>query len=210
MKMIVSAALALFAAAPALASTSEFLVDFEKNWDYSNGDVNSYYSGGTAADASFGANLGVSFVNVSGLSNDADFTYYTGAPSPLGTAYAHTFAVTDQAFINVAAGVDIALQFYYSSPTAVIGAVKAYDGLNGTGALLGTFDLAANTAGPTYDNWTPVQFTFAGTAKSFDLTASANLVGLDNISAVPEADSLMMMLSGGALLAGVAMRRRRA
>lgn len=210
MKIIVSAVLALFAAAPALASSSEFLVDFEKNWDYSNGDVNGYYNGGTAADASFGANLGVAFVNVSGLSNDADFTYYAGAPSPQGTAYAHTFAVTDQAFMNVAAGVENALQFYYSSPTAVVGAIKAYDGLNGTGNLLGTFDLAANTAGATYDNWTPVQFTFAGTAKSFDLTASANVVGLDNISAVPEADSLMMMLAGAALLAGVATRCRRA
>ncbi len=209
MKMIVSAALALFAAAPVLASSSPFLVDFEKNWDYSNGDVNGYYNGGTAADASFGANLGVAFVNVSGLSNDADFTYYGGAPSAQGTAYAHTFALTDQAFMNVAAGVEGALQFYYSSPTAVIGAVKAYDGLNGTGTLLGTFDLSANTTGA-YDNWTPVQFTFAGTAKSFDLTASANVVGLDNISAVPEADSLMMMLAGGALLVGVAMRRRRA
>jgi hypothetical protein len=110
----------------------------------------------------------------------------------------------------VSAGVENALQFYYSSPTAVVGAVKAYDGLNGTGTLLGTFDLSANTAGPNYDNWTPVQFTFSGTAKSFDLTASANVVGLDNISAVPEADSWMMMLAGGALLGGVAMRRRRA
>jgi len=208
MKMFVSAALALFAAAPVLASTTPFLVDFEKNWDYSNGDVNGYYSGGTAADASFGANLGVAFVNVSGLSNDADFTYYSGAPSPQGTAYAHTFAATDQAFMNVSAGVENALQFYYSSPVAVIGAIKAYDGLNGTGTLLGTFDLTANTTAATYDNWTPVQFTFAGTAKSFDLTASANVVGLDNISAVPEADSLMMMLAGAALLGGVAMRRR--
>ena len=207
-KMFVSAALALLAAAPTLASATEFLVDFEKNWDYSNGDVNGYYSGGTAADASFGANLGVSFVNVSGLSNDANFTYYTGAPSAQGTAYAHTFAATDQAFMNVEAGVVGALQFYYSSPQAVVAAVKAYDGLNGTGTLLGTFDLTANTAAATYDNWTPVQFTFTGTAKSFDLTAGANVVGLDNISAVPEADSLLMMLAGGSLLLGVANRRR--
>ena len=207
-KMLVSAALALFTTAPALAATSGFLVDFEKNWDYSNGDVNGFYSGGTAADASFGTNLGVSFVNVSGLSNDADFTYYAGAPSSQGTAYAHTFAATDQAFMNVDAGVVGELKFYYSSPQAVTGAVKAYDGLNGTGTLLGTFDLSANTAAATYDTWTPVTFAFTGTAKSFDLTASANVVGLDNISAVPEADSLLMMLAGGSLLLGVANRRR--
>ena len=76
-------ALALFATLPTFASAS-FLVDFENTWDYANGDVNGYYSGGTAADGSSGANLGVSFMGVSGLSNDSSFTYYSGAPSMLG------------------------------------------------------------------------------------------------------------------------------
>jgi hypothetical protein len=206
MKMIPALALALCASAPAFASTTGFVVDFEKNWDYNNGDVNNYYSGGAAADGSSGVDLGVSFTNVSGLSNDASFTYYAGAPSMQGTAYAQTFAPEDQAFMNVAAGVDSHLSFYYSSPTAVSGAVKAYAGLNGTGALLGTFDLAANDSG-TYGTWTPVTFTFTGTAQSFDLTASANMVALDNISAVPEVDSLTMSMLGASML--LALRRRR-
>ncbi len=137
---------ALFAATPAFAS-SWFLVDFEKSWDFANGDVNGHYSGGTAADGTSGGNLGVSFVNVSGLSNDSSFTYYTGAPSLIGTACAHT----------------------------------------------------------------SVTFKFAGTARSFDLTGSANLVGIDNISAVaavPEPSTVVLMLGGGVAALRTAARRR--
>ena len=111
-------ALTLVAAtSPAFASS--FTVDFEKTWDYGT-DVNDYYNGGAASDLSTGgANLGVSFVNVSGLSNDSSFTYYTNAPSVQGVAYAH-----DAAFMNVAAGVNNALSFSYSSATAVTAAAS--------------------------------------------------------------------------------------
>ena len=210
MKLFPVAALALFAAAPAFAATPGFLVDFEKNWDYSNGDVNNYYNGGTAAvGATTGPSLGVSFVNVSGLSNDSAFTYYSGAPTMQGTAYVH-----DTAFMNVSAGVDNLLSFFYSSPSSVLGAVKAYSGLNGTGTLLGTLDLAANDTGVhatesgSYGTWTAVNFTFAGTAQSFDLSGSANVVALDNISAVPEPASVLMMLVGGAVALRLGTRRR--
>ncbi len=206
MKLFPFAAMALFAAAPAFASSS-FLVDFEKPWDYANGDVNDYYNGGTAADGTSGANVGVSFTNVSGLSNDASFTYYWNAPSPVGTAYAHTFLQTDKAFMNVAAGVDNVLYFFYTSPSTVLNAVQAYSGLNGTGSLLGTIDLPANNSGVS-DVWTPVTLTFQGTALSFDFTNAANVVGLDNISAVPEPSALLMLLLGGVGLLRVGSRRR--
>ena len=210
MKLLPAAALALFTAAPALAASS-FLVDFERSWDYTNGDVNGYYAGGTAADGATGSNLGVSFVNVSGLSNDASFNYYTGAPSMLGTAYAHTSAPEDRAFMNVSAGVDNALSFFYSTPLSVVGAVRAYSGLSGTGVLLGSFNLPAN-ASAAYDLWTQASFGFAGTARSFDFTGGANVVGLDNISAtapVPEPSTVLLMLAGGAAVLRQATRRRR-
>ncbi len=204
-------ALALFATTPAFATP--FLVDFEKTWDYGNGDVKDYYNGGAAADGTTGANLGVSFVGVSGLSNDADFTYYTGAPSMLGIAYAHTLNLGDTAFMNVAAGVNTGLSFYYSSASAVTGAVKAWSDLNGTGTLLGTFDLAANDLGNSpitqsgaYTIWTPVTLLFSGTARSFDFTASANVVGLDNISVVPEPAVLWLFGAGLAVFGAISRR----
>jgi hypothetical protein len=200
MKLSQLTALALLAGTVASAAAANFTVDFEKDWSYGS-DVNGYYAGGTADDGTSGANLGVSFSNVSGLSNDSSFTYYAGAPSAQGVAYAH-----DSAWMNVAAGVTGALSFYYSAPTAALGAVKAYSGLNGTGTLLGTFDLAANSTA--YETWSAVKFSFAGTAKSFDLTGSANNVALDNISAVPEPTSVVLMLAGGVALLGLSRRRQ--
>lgn len=194
MKLIPAVALALFAASPAFAASS-FLVDFEKNWAY-----------GEAVDNTYAAS-GVSFLNVLGFSNDGISTGYSNAPSPLGVALVQLDGVVNTAsYMNVAAGVDNALSFFYSTPVDAVGAIKAYSGLNGTGTLLGSFDLTANNAA--YDVWTPVTFSFAGTAMSFDLTGSANLVGLDNISAVPENSTLLMLLAGGAVALRTAARRR--
>ncbi|MDB5818927.1 MAG: hypothetical protein JWQ11_2567 [Rhizobacter sp.] len=205
MKLFTVAALALFATAPAFAIAPAFTVDFEKSWDYLDGSVAGYYAGGTAADGTSGADLGVSFSGMSGLSNDAAFTYYSGAPSAQGVAY-----VYDTSFMNVAAGVQSTLSFYYSSATSVLGAVKAYSGLNGTGNLLGSFDLAANTSGG-YDSWTAATFAFNGVAASFDLSSSVDAVAFDNIShvsPVPEPSTYALMLLGGGLLVGARRFRR--
>src|SRR3954467_15980824 len=107
------AALALLAASAAPAFAGSFSIDFEQDWAY-GADVGDTY-----------ASAGVSFVGVGGLSNDADFTYYSGAPSPLGVAYAYTDGLTPGAFMNVASGVTGGLSFAYSTPTALAGAVKA-------------------------------------------------------------------------------------
>ncbi|ALT76454.1 PEP-CTERM sorting domain-containing protein [Paucibacter sp. KCTC 42545] len=199
------AAVALFSATPAFAENAVFNIDFEHNWAYDNSAVSEYYNGGTAADGSSNsANLGVSFVGVFGLSNDELGPYFNNAPTPLGTAYVDALATS--AYINVAAGVTNSLSFYYASPTAVVGAIKAYSGLNGTGTLLGTFDLAAN--GSAYDVWSKQTISFNGTAQSFDLVGSAGTVGFDNISAVPEPSALALMLAGVVGLAGMRNRRR--
>lgn len=198
-KLISMAAAALFAAAPAFASTS-FSVDFEKTWAY-----------GEAVDNTYAA-VGVSFTNVLGLSNGdglgglANGDYYANAPSPLGTASVQLDGVFNTtSFMNVAAGVDNSLSFFYSTPQAIIGAVKAYSGLNGTGTLLGTFDMAATDGA--YSVWNSATFSFNGTAQSFDLTGTANVAALDNVAAVPEPEMLSLMLAGLGLI-GAAVRRK--
>jgi hypothetical protein len=190
--------LVALAAAPVIASAAPVLVDFENNWQY--GDV---------VDNFYAAN-GVSFTNVLGVSNDIDFTYYSNAPSMTGVAMAQLDGlVNTSAFMNVAAGVDSTMSFYYASPSDLVGAVKAYSGLNGTGDLLGTFNLLAN--GAAYDVWTSATFNFAGVARSFDLTGSANVAGLDNISinAVPEPESYALALLGLAVVGTISRRSKR-
>lgn len=205
-----AAAFVVIASAPALASASAFSIDFEADWNANNQfapDLDNYYNGGTASNGASGPNRGVSFVNVSGLSNQSpDFTYYANAPSPLGTAFAH-----DNAYLNVASGVGNALAFYYSSPNDVVGAVRAFSGLNGTGTLLGTIDLVANFIDGSYDNWSLATLRFSGVARSFDFTASADAAGVlfDNVATVPEPGmGLMLALGGAAALFARRSRRR--
>ena len=193
-------ALAIGLASPAFASSPAINVDFETTWAYGQ-SIDTFY-----------AAQGVSFVNVLGLSNGDGLgslpggDYYAAAPSPLGVAYAQLDGVTNTAaYMNVAGGVDGQLNFYFSNPTGASVEVKAYAGLNGTGALLGTVVLGAN--GTDYTSWTATSLTFSGTALSFDLTATAAGVALDNISAVPEPSSLALLLGGATLLLA---RRRRA
>lgn len=186
-------ALALGLASPAFAA-APLSVDFEKTWSY-----------GEAVDSTYAAD-GVTFTNVLGLSNDSDFTYFGNAPSPLGVAFVQLDGVVNTAaYMNVASGVTGGLSFFYSTPSDAPVAIKAYAGLNGTGTLLGSIDLTANSAD--YTAWNQAVLSFSGTALSFDLTGAANVVALDNISAVPEPSSLALMLGGAALLLA---RRRRA
>ena len=183
-------ALALGLASPVFAA-APLSVDFEKNWNYGDEVANTY------------AANGVTFTNVLGLSNDANFSYFSGAPSPLGVAFVQLDGITNTtAYMNVAGGVAGGLSFYAS--TTADFQVKAYSGLNGSGTLLGTFTVAANTTD--YSVWSQKVITFNGVAQSFDLSSANNVAVLDNIAAVPEPGSLALMLAGATVL--LARRRR--
>lgn len=190
-------ALALGLASPAFAA-APLSVDFEKNWAFGAEVADNYLADG------------VSFTNVLGLSNGDGMgslpggDYYAGAPSPLGVAFVQLDGVVNTAaYMNVAGGVSGGLSFFASATSDF--EVKAYSGLNGSGTLLGTFTVAANTSD--FSVWTQNVFAFGGVAQSFDLTAANNVAAFDNISAVPEPGGLALLLAGATVLLA---RRRRA
>lgn len=185
-------ALALGLASPAFAAPT-LSVDFEKTWDFGTEVANTY------------AAEGATFTNVLGLSNDANFSYYSNSPSPLGVAYVQLDGVVNTAaYMNVAGGLNDGLSFFYAGvDTATI---SAYSGLNGTGTLLGTITLAAT--GADFSNWQHGVLSFTGTAQSFDLSGTNGVAALDNISSVPEPSAIALLLAGGGALALTRRRRR--
>jgi hypothetical protein len=126
--------------------------------------------------------------------------------------------------MNVAAGFDTGFSFYYSA--AFNSAfVNVYSGLNGTGTLLATLNLAAtgdgssNPAcfGTNFCPYTAVGVTFAGIAQSVDFGGSANQVAFADITlgsavagGVPEPASWALMLSGFGMVGGAMRSRRKA
>jgi hypothetical protein len=200
MKSMILTAIVFTMSAPATAATN-FLIDFERSWSYGDVVDNTY------------ASSGVTFTNVLGLSNNdglgnlVNGDYYANAPTPVGVAYSQLDGIINStSFMNVAGGVTTGLNFYYSSPTAIANAVRAYSGLDGTGTLLGSFSM--NATDPSYSVWAQGTLSFSGTALSFDLTPSANIAAFDNISPVPEVHEYAMMLAGLGVIALFSKRRK--
>ena len=194
------------------ASAAVIVLDFEGVGDNPVGD---YYNGGA------GPNYGVSFSPATLAIVDADAGgggNFANEPSPNTIMF---FLEADNAILNFAAGFDTGFSFFYSSSTAA--SVNVYDGLDGTGNLLGTLSLTAQgfdncTGDPSGDfcNWSPVGVSFAGTARSINFGGTANQTGFDNITFgsaspgggtdVPEPGTLGLLGLG---LAGVGFMRRR-
>lgn len=215
-------AAAAIALAASFASTSAFadplldvLLDFETVTGYT--PIAEFYNGGTDGEGATGTNYGVSFGGSAfGLVNDGlgqgpNGEYFTNAPSPIGVL---TFVDGTEATLNAAAGFAFGISFAYSSTAAITDAVQVWSGLNGTGTLLATIDLAANAQadGCTSSNachFDGVAATFGGVARSVTFGNAANAVVFDNlhIGAVPEPTSIAMMVLGVAGLAAAARRR---
>ena len=166
-------------AAPMVASAAVIVLDFEGIGDQA--PVGNFYNGGG------GTNYGVEFSPATLAIIDADAGgsgNFANEPSPNTIMF---FLQANNAILNFAAGFDTGFSFFYSSSTAA--SVNVYDGLGGTGNLLGTLNLTAqgfNNCGgdPTGDfcNWTPVGVNFAGIAKSIDFGGTANQTGFDDIT----------------------------
>jgi len=181
MRLLPAAAFALVVVTAPLASAQNVLIDFENNWSYGT-DVNGYYAGGTASDSTSGPNRGVSFVNFTGLSNDASSRTTatrrrrSASPTPMPRRAATT------PFINMTTAAAGALTFSYSSPVGIAGAVRAFSGPNGTGNLLASIDLNGNAPTGDYATWTQATLQFAVLARSFDFVPGTNDAAFDNVA----------------------------
>jgi hypothetical protein len=195
-------------------SASVVMLDFEGMQSYEN--VGDFYNGGA------GANYGVS-VGAGGWAwNSSDVPgVWANEPSPEGILMFLGRTPADS-FINYSAGFTTGFSFFYTSLQT--GSVSVYDGLSGTGNVLGTIALAAQdnvgcTETPNFCNWTNVGVSFSGTALSVSFADVTELnVGFDNVTfgsavasvaAVPEPETYALMLAGLAVV-GAAARRRQA
>jgi len=166
-------------------SSSVVYLDFEGvgNLDH----INDFYNGGTSEQGYSGTNYGVQFgVSIGLIDSDAGGSgNIANEPSP---STVMLFLDANQSYMNVPAGFTTGFSFYYSSGT-YNGSVSVYDGINGTGNLLATVNLAFNnsnncTGDPngTYCHWDAIGVSFSGTAKSVEFAGAANYIVFDDIT----------------------------
>lgn len=212
MNSIRAAIAAAVLGAAGTASAAVITLDFEGVGDFN--PVGNFYDGGA------GTNYGVSFSPDTLALVDADAGgsgNFANEPSDSTIMF---FTNSNNAILNFAAGFTTGFSFFYTSSTAAT--INVFDGIGGTGNLLGSLNLSAqfndNCVGDPsggYCNWTAVGVAFAGTARSIDFAGSAGETGFDNITfgsarpggTVPEPTTLALL--GAALLAGGAARRRK-
>lgn len=194
-----------------------FTLDFEGLADVEM--VQDFYNGGTSQLGNTGTNFGVSFTGNALSIIDSDLGgsgNFANEPSESTVLF---YQAGGSTVMNVAAGFDTAFSFFYSTnsfaQTGSNAFVTVYDGVNGTGNVLGSIVLEDNVDGtqdmgdPTgvFDTWTAIGVNFAGVARSVDFGGSANQVAFDDVTfgriiPAPGAASL-------AALAGLAASRRR-
>ncbi len=207
------------AAGSSLANAAVIVLDFEGVGNTAS--IDNFYNGGTDSVGNSGADYGIEFSgNTLGLIDEdaGGAGNFANEPSPDTVMF---WLDDTSAIMNVPLGFDTGFSFFYSSASAAT--INIYAGLDATGTLLNSIDLAAQytangcTGDPNgqYCNWDPIGASFAGTARSIDFGGTANRTGYDDITfgsaspdpvSVPEPGSLALLGIG---MAGIACRRRK-
>lgn len=172
------------------ASASPIVLTFEGIGDRAG--IAQFYNGGMDTHGNVGPNYGISFAEGAlGLIDEEAGGTGNIANEPSGDTV--MYFRDGNALLNHEAGFDTGFSFFYSS--ASIAVVNVYSGLNATGVLLGSIDLAiqgaTNCVGDPlgqYCNFTAAGVSFAGLAHSIVFGGGENLIVYDDItfgSAVP-------------------------
>jgi hypothetical protein len=177
--------------------------------------INEFYNGGTDSAGNSGTNYGISFnTDALGLvDGDAGGSGNIGGePSPDTVM----FFLTGSSIMNVAAGFDTGFSFFYSKPgSGDSGIINVFDGLGGTGTLLGSFILPTtpDTGAPDptgrFSPLVPIGISFDGTAQSVEFAGTANFIVFDDVTLgsetpgetdpVPDSGSTALLLGLGLL-----------
>lgn len=219
-----------FLAVPASLSAQVVTLDFEGiNSSYPSGfaQVLDFYNGGTSSDGTTGTNYGISFgsnalaicLNTIGVT--CSNTSRGGLGDPTSQRGGLFFLDGGETFLNFSAGFETGFSFNYVGQFT--GSVGVYDGLNGTGNLLGSVSLVPNGGNcPAYDSngfcpFGPAGVTFAGIGRSISFGGVANQIVFDDVTfgsavpggggGVPEPATWAMLILGMGAVGG-AMRRR--
>lgn len=229
LKLIVAAAAAVLSIGSA-AQASVVSLNFENIASYPNGNnvyIQDYYNGGTSSIGTSGTNYGVSFgsnallICLNTIGTGCSNTSRGGLGDPGSQKGGLFFLSGSETYLNYAAGFTTGFSFNYVS-VSYAGSVGVYDGLNGTGNLLGTLNLTPNAGscpgyGAGFCPFGASGINFAGTAKSIAFGGVANQIVFDDVTfgsavpggGVPEPATWALMISGFGL-AGAALRRRKA
>jgi hypothetical protein len=206
MKSILAALLA--AGLISTGPTSAALVSFETPTSF--GSINHHYNGGVDSGGLTGTYHGIWFNgDALAVQNDSLGPYFSNAPSPLGVMA----PVGADATMNVAAGFAGVASLYYSALDTAL--VNIWSGYDGTGSLLGAFNLTNNAQNACNDspfcNWTLASVNLgSNVARSITFGSAANIAGFDNVSVeiVPVPAALPLLAFGLAGM-GAFMRRRK-
>ncbi len=208
LRLIPAVAVALLSAAPAFAATAVTLT-FEGATSFAS--IEDFYAGGTDSAGAMGTDYGLSFTGSAlALKNDELGPYFSGEPSPSTVMFS---AGDSPSILNASMGLTGLVSFYYATETGVVGNVKVFSGLDGSGMLLASVVFGNDQIGCAVAPQCRFDFAtakFGGIARSVDFGDSSS-IAFDNVSvtAVPEPGIYALLLAGLGVV-GFAGRRRNA